>query len=464
MDPAAKQAVRQAAGAENFADDRETRLIYGGADHHGREYLPEAVVRARDTAAICRVMAACQAHRVPVVARGAGSGLTGGGLPVAGGVILDLAGLNRILAINPADQTAVVEPGVVTAHLQEAVRREGLFYPPDPASVNFSTIGGNVAENAGGLKAVKYGVTRDYVLGIKAVLPDGRLFQTGTATIKSVVGYDLTRLLVGSEGTLAVMVEFTLRLLPLPEARATLSGLFPTLAGAAEAVRLVLASGIRPVALEFMDRQSIQAVEAYAQLGLPPAAAALVLVEVDGPGEVVDRQARELAGLLREAGGDPVEVAATPAEAERLWRARRAVGPSLFQLGPDKLNEDVAVPLGRLAEMVDRLQGIARARGVTVATFGHAGDGNLHVNVMHDHTDPSQQEAAREAVSDIFAHTLALGGTLSGEHGVGTAKLGFVGAEIHPVALELMQGIKRLFDPANILNPHKAIPGPEMLP
>jgi glycolate oxidase subunit GlcD len=461
MDNSAREALARAAGPENLDTRPMARESYS-YDGTGQRHPPEAVVRATGTGQISRVLAACSAHRVPVVPRGAGSGLTGGALAVAGGVVLDMAGLSRILEVRPADQVAVVEPGVVTADLQAAAEERGMFYPPDPASVGFCTVGGNLAENAGGLRAVKYGVTRDYVLGITAVLPDGRVFRTGGANLKSVVGYDLTRLLVGSEGTLAVITKAVLRLLPLPEAKATVSAFFAELDHASAGVGAVMASGIRPVACEFMDGPSLRAVESYAGLGLPEGAAAMILVEMDGPPEVVERQAGEVARLLAESGGDPVHRAADRAEAERLWKARRAAGPALFGMAPDKLNEDVAVPLGSLADMVGRIHRVAGERGLDIPVFGHAGDGNLHVNVLYDGGAEGQEHQAHQAVSDIFAEVLSLGGTLSGEHGVGVAKLGYVGAELDPVALELMRGVKRVFDPAGILNPHKSVPGPEV--
>ncbi len=463
MDPDARQALASAAGPDNFSDGPED-LVLHGYDASPSRHRPEAVVYAVDTAQVARVMAAATAHGVPVVPRGAGSGLTGGAIPVAGGVVLNLAGMDRIIKIDPADQVAVVEPGVVTARLQAAAEARGLFYPPDPASVEFCTVGGNAAENAGGLRAVKYGVTRDYVLALAAVLPDGRVFKTGRPTIKSVVGYDLTRLIVGSEGTLAVITELTLRLLPKPEAKATISALFDDLDQGAEAVQAVLLSGILPTALEFMDATSLGAVNSYIGLGLPQGIQAMVLIDVDGAPEVVSGQSERLAGLLTESGGREVRTAEDPARAEELWRARRALSPAMFNLAPDKFNEDVAVPLGRLGEVLRAVEEIGRQRGLSIPTFGHAGDGNLHVNVMYDASQPGQNEAAHQAVSDIFAKVLAVGGTLSGEHGVGTSKLGYVGAEIDPVALELMRGLKQLFDPAGILNPHKAIPEPSMLP
>lgn len=462
MDKAALAALNKAAGPENLDASPGARLIFA-SDASGMRYAPVAVVRAVDEAQIGRVLAACTAHKVPVVPRGAGSGLTGGALAVDGGLVLDMAGLDRIERISAGDQTALVQPGVVTAELQAAAIAAGMFYPPDPASVDFCTIGGNLANNAGGLKAVKYGVTRDYVLGLRAVLPDGRVFVSGTPTIKSVVGYDLTRLIVGSEGTLAVITQATLRLLPLPEAQATLTGFFASLEQAAAGVQAVLASGARPVALEFMDGPSLRAVEEYAGLGLPEGKEAMILVELDGPPEVVERQSRDLEALLARVGADPVRRARDRAEAEVLWKARRAMGPATFRMAGAKLNEDVAVPLSKLAELVKRIHEIAEKRGLTIPTFGHAGDGNLHVNVMHDREDPHQVEQAWQAVSDIFAHTIALGGTLSGEHGVGVSKLGYVGAEMDQTAMEIMRGIKRVFDPAGILNPHKKIPAPEAL-
>lgn len=412
---------------------------------------------------ISRVLAVASAHGVPVVPRGAGSGQTGGALPVDGGLVLNLVDMDRIIKIDPADQVAVVQPGVITADLQRAAEARGMFYPPDPASVEFCTVGGNAAENSGGLRAVKYGVTRDYVLALQAVLPDGRVMRTGKPTMKTVVGYDLTRLLVGSEGTLAVITELTLRLLPKPEAKATVNALFYDLDAAAQAVRAVLMSGIIPTALEFIDSQSLEAVDAHVGLGLPPGVEAMVLIDVDGAPEVVTGQGERLVRLLQNNGGHQVRLALDEAEAAELWRVRRSMGPAMYNLAPSKLNEDVVVPLSRLAETVKAIHAIGEKRGVLIPTFGHAGDGNLHVNVMYAAADQQQNHQAHQAVTDVFALVLKMGGSLSGEHGVGVTKLGYVGAELDPVAMEIMRGIKRLFDPAGILNPHKAVPSPEML-
>ncbi len=460
MDKDAKNALFRAAGPENVSESPSDRHVYG-YDASGAAGPAEAVVRAVDIGQISRILAVCTRHRLPIVARGAGSGLTGGAVPVEDALILDMAGLDRIRRIDPGDGVAVVEAGVVTAKLGTEAGKKGMFYPPDPASADICTIGGNLAENAGGLRAVKYGVTRDYVMGVEAVLPDGRIFCAGGSTVKSVVGYDLTRLLVGSEGTLAVIVSATLRLLPLPEAKATVSALFPGVDRAAEGVRSVLASGIRPTALEFVDGACLRAVSEYAGLALDPSAEAMLLIDIDGPPEVVGRQSQVLTGLLEKVGGESVRRAADAAESDRLWRARRSLNPAMRRIARGKLDEDIVVPLGRLAEMMDRIRRVAERTRLSIPVFGHAGDGNLHVNVMFDPEDPEQTETAHRAVSEIFDHTLSLDGSLSGEHGVGITKRPYVAAEIDPVAAELMRRIKTAFDPMGILNPHKALPAAE---
>jgi glycolate oxidase len=458
MNQAAHQAIEKAAGRDNYSSSRAMRILFAEDATNRGAHPPEAVVRGTHETQIARVLKACSEHQVPVVPRGAGSGQTGGAIPVAGGVVLDLAGLDRIISLSRPDQVAVVQPGVVTGQLQKAAAEQGLFYPPDPSSADFCTIGGNVAENAGGLRAVKYGVTRDYVMGVRAITPTGEIFETGGANIKSVVGYDLSKLLVGSEGTLAVFTRLTLRLIPKPEAVATLSGYFKDLTGAARAVQELLSSGIVPTACEFMDRLGLKVVGEYGGVEVPDGAEALILVDIDGPPEVIRRQAGQAAEILSHAGGEPVKVADDAEQAAALWKARKVLSQSSYQLGPNKLNEDVAAPLGRLADLVRMVRGISKRHGLPIVVFGHAGDGNLHVNTMYDASDPEQSTRAHEARSDVFAAALSLGGTLSGEHGVGTTKLGPAGAEIDPVALMLMHRIKKAFDPAGILNPHKALP------
>lgn len=457
MQPAIFKKLQRAAGGSNCSCSPSQRLLHS-YDASGRSSAPEMVITATDTGQVARVLAECHRIGTPIVCRGAGSGLAGGAVPVAGGVVLDLAGMCSIKSIDPADQVAVVQPGVVTGELQAAAEAKGLIYPPDPASVGFCTVGGNIATNAGGLRAVKYGVTRDYVLSLEAVLADGTVMRSGAATFKGVVGYDLTRLLVGSEGTLAVFTEITLRLLPKPETVSTISASYIQLDRAVAGVQEVLASGIRPAALEFMDRTSIRVVDRYLDLGLSPETEAMLLIDLDGSLETVERQTEKIKTMLNRGGADQVQAANSAQSRKRLWSARRAVAPATFQLAPDKLGEDIVVPISKLGRMVSRLEEISQERGLPVISFGHAGDGNLHVNIMYDASDQEQSRAAQQAVSDVFAHTLALGGSISGEHGVGITKRGYAGAELDPAAVEMMRRIKAAFDPKNILNPHKKIP------
>ncbi|MBI5584570.1 MAG: FAD-binding protein [Deltaproteobacteria bacterium] len=438
--------------------DQETDLQCYGYDatvYHGR---PEAVIFPGSAEEISAVLRLANEHRFPVVPRGAGSGMSGGSVPVQGGVVLVLNRLKRIKKIDRENFLAVVEPGVVNRDLQQAVEALGLFYPPDPASMNFSTLGGNVAECAGGARAVKYGVTRDYVLGLTAVLPTGEIMKTGVQTVKGVVGYDLTRLLVGSEGTLAVITEIILKLLPKPEARRPALAFFNQLDRAAQAVVEILHGGILPSTLEFLDQPSIQAVEDYLHLGLPREAEALLLIEVDGDREGVERQSRRVVEACERLGASGTRLARTEAEAEDLWQARRAVSPALFRLRPNKINEDIAVPRAQIPEAIRRFQEIARRFDLLIVSFGHAGDGNIHVNVMYDEKQEGQQVRARQAVEEIFKAVLALGGTLSGEHGIGLAKAAYLSWELDPVNLAVMKKIKDLLDPNGILNPGKIFP------
>lgn len=429
-----------------------------GYDATGLHFPPEAVAWPTEAAQVAAALRLATEEGFAVVPRGAGSGLSGGALPVRGGLVLALGRMNRILEIDTQDMLAVVEPGVVCQHLQREAARRGLFYPPDPASLSFSTLGGNVAENAGGARAVKYGVTRDYVLGLQAALPTGELIQTGVRTLKGVVGYDLTRLLVGSEGTLAVITRIVLRLLARPETRRTVAAQFRLFEEAAQAAAAIRAAGLLPATLEYMDRAALACAEDYLKIGLPANIDALLLIDCDGR---PSRVAEEVA-LVREAclaaGAASVEVAEDEARSEALWQARRAVSPAVFRLGPNKTSEDIAVPCSRLAEIVRAIHRIGQEQRLTVLSYGHAGDGNLHVNFMVDRSDPEVMARSEEAVRALFAETLRLGGTISGEHGVGLTKAPYLGMELGPEVLALMGRLKRAFDPAGILNPGKFLP------
>jgi glycolate oxidase len=437
----------------------EERWTYA-YDATDRAHMPDAVVFPGSAAEVARIVRLANEHRFPVVPRGAGSGRSGGSVPIAGGVALVMTRLNRILEISQDDLVAVVEPGVILTRLKQAVEAQGLYYPPDPSSADFCTIGGNVAECAGGPVAVQYGVTRDYVLGLTVVLPTGEIIDTGTRTMKGVVGYDLTRLFLGSEGTLGVITRIILRLVSKPPARQTLAAGFQTLTAAAEAVSLILRSGLAPTALEFMDHVTLGCVRDMLPFELPESITALLLIGVDGhPRDVEDRAGR-MARFCREQGGRPVLRAKTPEEAERLWRARKVISPALLKVKPHKVSEDVAVPLGAIPALITALQEISRRRELIIPSYGHAGDGNIHVNVLYNHQVEQERQAVHPAVEDIFRVVRELGGTLSGEHGIGLTKAPYLGMELSPAAMALQRRIKQAFDPLNIMNPGKIFPGP----
>jgi len=351
-----------------------------------------------------------------------------------------------------------VEPGVITGNLQRAVAEQGLYYPPDPSSADFCTIGGNVAECAGGAVAVQYGVTRDYVLGLTVVLPTGEIIDAGTRTMKGVVGYDLTRLFLGSEGTLGVITRIILRLTGKPAARQTLAAGFRTMEAAAEAVSAILAGGLAPTALEFMDRVTLGCVGAMLPFAIPAETAALLLVAVDGHPRDVEVRAARIARFCREQGARPVLRAKTPEEAEGLWQARKVVSPALLKVKPQKVSEDVVVPLGAIPRLIAGLQEVSRRRGLVVPCYGHAGDGNIHVNVLYDRGVARERDAVGAAVEDIFGLVRSLSGTLSGEHGIGLTKAPYLGMELSAAALALQRRIKQAFDPNNIMNPGKIFP------
>ena len=436
--------------------DREELFCYG-FDASSADGLPVAVVKPYNVEEVSKLADYAFQNNTPIVPRGAGTGMTGGAVPLKDSVILSLEGMDRILDIDEKNMVAAVEPGVMNAHLQEELEVKGLFYPPDPASMKFCTLGGNVAENAGGPRAIKYGVTRDYVLGLEVVLPDGKVMITGSKTYKGVVGYDLTRLMVGSEGTLGIITKIFLKVLPLPEEIVTLLCTFSSLDNAALTVSSITSSSIIPRTLEFMDQESIRAVENYKPFGLPVDAEALLLIEVDGPRAAVSREAEKIASLCRSYNG-VVNSAEDFFSKQRIWEARRIVSPALYHIRPTKISEDVVVPRGRIPEMLGELRKIALKYSLTIANFGHAGDGNIHVNVMTDKNNPDEYRRALEAVRDIFEATLRLEGTISGEHGVGLTKKQYVGMELSETSIALMRKIKDVFDPKGILNPGKMFP------
>jgi glycolate oxidase len=446
-------------GPEHVLSAAEDRWCYA-FDATDLAYLPDLVVFPGSAAEVSRILILANEHRFPVTPRGAGSGRSGGSVPIEGGVVLVLTRLNRILEINTRDLVAVVEPGVILGKFKAAVEEQGLYYPPDPASADFCTIGGNVAECAGGPVAVQYGVTRDYVLGLEVVLPTGEIIDTGTRTMKGVVGYDLTRLFLGSEGTLGVITRIILRLVAKPKARQTLAAAFGTLKAAAGAVSLILASGLAPTALEFMDHVTLRCVREMLPFAVPPQAAALLLMAVDGHPQDVEERAGAMARFCQEQGADPVLRARTPEEAEQLWQARKVISPALKKVKPQKVSEDVVVPLSTIPDLITGLEELSRRRGLIIPCYGHAGDGNIHVNVLYDRGLPGELEAVGPTVEEIFVSVRRLRGTLSGEHGVGLTKAPYLGMELSPAAINLQKRLKQAFDPNNIMNPGKIFPAP----
>ena len=455
VDDALLEALRDIVGPAGVVTEPAQRAAYGYDATPGHRGRPDVVVFPTCPEHVQQVVALAARRRVPVVPRGSGTNLSGGTVPAAGGIVLALTRMNRILEIDEANLTATVEPGVVTAQLHRAVEARGLFYPPDPGSQAVSTIGGNLAENAGGLRGLKYGVTGDYAMGLQVVLASGEVVETGGKNVKDVAGYDLTHLFVGSEGTLGVITRATLRLLPLPEHRRVALAVFGDLEAAARAVSAIIAARIIPATLEFLDRGTVEAVEAYAHVGLPSGAQAVLLMAQDGPREAVDRDVERMAAICRREGAREVEVAGSEAEGEQLMAARRYALSALARLRPTTILEDATVPRSRLAEMVRAIQAAAERHRVQICTFGHAGDGNLHPTCLTDERDPDEMARVEAAFEEIFDAAVRLGGTITGEHGVGLAKREFLPWRVGPGALEVMRAIKQALDPGGILNPGK---------
>lgn len=444
-------------GKTNCTNAKEDLACYA-YDATARTYMPDAVLFPENTSEVSAILSLANQHGFFVIPRGSGSGMTGGSLAVSGGVIIAMTRFNQILEIDRENLIAHLEPGVITGHLHKAVEKESLFYPPDPSSSEFSTMGGNLAECAGGPRAVKYGVTRDYVLGLEVVLPTGEIINTGVQTAKGVVGYDLTRLIVGSEGTLGVITRITVRLLPLPKEIRTITAVFDKIEIAAKTVSKIIRSLIIPRTMEYMDNASIRCVENYLNIGLPVKAEALLLIEVDGNENEVTQAANELKNICISCGAISVKKAETREESKNLWKARKAISPALFTYGHDKINEDIVVPRNKIPDMVKKINELRVKTGLCIVSFGHAGDGNIHFNIMLDKKNKDELKKAEEVIDTLFDYTLELGGTISGEHGIGITKAPYIKKEIKDVELALMKNIKIVFDPKGILNPGKIFP------
>lgn len=460
LDTPLVQALHKVLAAQRVHDTVEDLAVFG-YDGTWALHRPDAVVSPLTTEEVAAVIRVARRLGVPVVPRGGGTGLAGGSVPVEGGIVINTTMMNRILELDGPNMVAVVQPGVVNANLQAEVEKIGLFYPPDPQSLRQCTIGGNVATTAGGPRCLKYGTTKDYVLGLQVVLADGRIIRTGGKMIKVQTGYNLTQLLVGSEGTLGVITEVTLRLIHKPRYKGTVMAIFNRLDDAAKTVNRVLIAGIVPLALEMMDNACIRSVEAYKPFGLPQDAETILLIDQDGnDSRVLQEELAEIVRLSLEGGASEVRQASTPAEGEALWQARRAVSPAISRLRPNKLGEDISVPRAQIPAMVRMVREIAERHRLLIPLFGHIGDGNLHPNILCDLRDPDEMQRVQTAAREIFEAAVALGGTLSGEHGIGILKREFLSQSLDATQIEIMGRIKWALDPENRLNPGKVFPIP----
>jgi glycolate oxidase len=451
-----KSELKSIVGAERYLDEKEDLMLYS-YDAFMVKGQPEVVLFPITTEEVSKIMRVATREKIPVTPRGAATNLTGGSVPTKGGIVLGFTKMNKILQIDRENRVAVVQPGVINMDFQKELAKHGLYYPPDPGSMAVTTMGGNVAENAGGPRAVKYGVTKDYLLGMEVVLASGEVLRTGAKTIKNVTGYNLTQLFCGSEGTLGLITEIILKLLPLPEAKRTLQAAYKNLSDAGKTVTKVMEAGILPVALELLDKIFINIIEDYMHLGLPREAEALLLIEVDGPEAGVIDQAERLTKLCKEMGAHEIKLAKTAAENEEIWRARRSAYGAEARLRPTAIAEDCTVPVTNLVAMFQEVGKIAQKYNLLIPIVAHAGDGNLHPQILTDIRDKEEMERVYKAIDEISIKAIELGGTLTGEHGIGIAKRELLPIEIGEVAMKITRSLKKAFDPLNILNPDKVV-------
>lgn len=443
-------------GEDNAYFDEAHKIAYC-YDATRKRYAPDGVVFPRDESDVSEILKYCNEHKITIIPRGAGSGFTGGALASSGGIIMALEKhMNKILEIDLENMVAVVQPGVINKDLQKAVEKLGLFYPPDPASETYSTLGGNVSENSGGMRAAKYGITKDYVMALRAVLPNGDVIRAGKRTIKDVAGFNIAGILIASEGALAVITEITLKLISKPKFSKTAMGVFPSVESAMNAVFKTMAAGVTPVAMEFLDNLSIKAVEERFHRGLPTSAGAILVSEMDGNDEsVINADLERLKEHFIANGASEFRVAKDANESSDIWFARRNCSQAINCYGSLKINEDITVPRSKLPALLEKIAEISARYNVTTPCFGHTGDGNVHTNVMVDKNDPEAVKRGHEAITEIFKATVELGGTLSGEHGIGISKAPFMSLAFSEAEMNLFRAIKKAFDPNNILNPNK---------
>jgi len=455
VDVQIKEELIAVVGAENYDDSKAGRLVYSYDATPNFQSMPDAVISPRNTQEVSSILKICSNSGIPIVPRGSGTNLCAGTCPTEGGIVLLFKHMNKVIEIDKENLTVTVQPGVITLDMINQVEARGLFYPPDPSSMKISTIGGNINENSGGLRGLKYGVTRDYVMGLEAVLAGGDIIRTGGKLAKDVAGYDFTRLLVGSEGTLGIVTEATLKLIPLPESKKTMLALYQDLEQAAKSVSKIIADKIIPATLEFLDQPTLKAVEDFAQIGLPTDVQAVLLIEQDGPIEVVEKDMQNMAEICKKQGAVSVQLANSEMEAEALRTARRAALSALARLKPTTILEDATVPRSEIANMVKAINEISKKYGLSICTFGHAGDGNLHPTCPADARDKDEMKRVENAFEEIFIKAIELGGTITGEHGVGVMKAPYLELKLGQAGIDAMKAVKTALDPNNILNPGK---------
>ena len=456
LDSHVKKELLAIVGVERFADQPEVLACYG-YDAFAEEALPEAVLFPISTAEVAAIVTVASREKIPLTARGAGTSVSGGPVPVRHGIVLSFTKMDKIVAINTRDRHAVVQPGVINGDLQKALAPHNFFFPPDPGSMNFSTIGGNVAVNAGGPRCLKYGVTSDYVMGMEVVLASGKVVHFGSKNIKDVTGYNFSQLFCGSEGTLGLVTEITLKVVPKPETMQTLLVTFASLDDTAETVSDVIGSGILPAAMELMDKMTLNAIEDAVQLGLPREAAGTLLIEVDGTAESCDRERQQIVEVVKKHGAVTVEEAKSAGDRDRLWAARRAAYGVFAKIAPNIVSEDVTVPVSKVPEMIRRIVEITDRYGLKAGVLAHAGDGNMHPLVCTDRANEEEWQRSEQAFAEIFEAAAELEGTLSGEHGIGLAKARFLPLVVDQNTREFMALVKQAVDPDNILNPGKFV-------
>ncbi|AJO16469.1 MAG: glycolate oxidase subunit GlcD [Bacillus sp. (in: Bacteria)] len=450
-----KSQLIEIVGSANYDDSNAGRLVYSYDATPQFQSMPDAVIAPRSTEEVSQIVKICNTHRIPIVPRGSGTNLCAGTCPTEGGIVLLFKHMNRILEIDEENLTITVQPGVITLDLIHAAEEKGLFYPPDPSSMKISTIGGNINENSGGLRGLKYGVTRDYVMALEVVLANGDIIRTGGKLAKDVAGYDLTRLFVGSEGTLGIITEATLKLIPAPETKKTVLALYQDIDSAAQTVSNIIAHKIIPTTLEFLDQPTIQVIEDFAKIGLPVHAKAVLLIEQDGTEEAVRRDIALIEEICTKGNAVSVQTAQTEAEAENLREARRTALSALARLKPTTILEDATVPRSEIAEMVKAINTIAEKHKILICTFGHAGDGNLHPTCTTDVRNSEEMKRVEQAFEDIFKKAVELGGTITGEHGVGEMKAPYLELKLGKAGIAAMKAVKQALDPNSIMNPGK---------